>query len=326
LNDEPDPLAGEISVEVSLDEKGIKASAKSRAVAALDRLCGSILDLPGGFFEGKGRRQRIRNRVHEALIMAEGQAALEKATGDPDFGRRVLDNFADDLARKQDNKDAVAALAIEDLRERPSEPVEDQGTIDDDWLNLFSSHAENASSEHLQRMWGKVLAGEIRQPGSFSLSTLRFISELDRDIATVFQESVRVRLDDQFLVKKENQRGKDLLDAVFLEEVGLLQQVTGIGGLNITYTYNNEGVFSLRQRNVLLIATGVGGTQVEVPVIKITRTGQEVASILPAEAPSAVLREIAERFMSTATTIELALVTADYGDGRVSYQVFEKLK
>ena len=53
----------------------------------------------------------------------------------------------------------MAAIALEDLRNVHSEDVAEQGEIEDDWLNLFSSSAENASSERLQNLWGKVLAG-----------------------------------------------------------------------------------------------------------------------------------------------------------------------
>ena len=72
MSDESDPLAGDVSLEVILDEKGVKAAAKSRAIVAIDRLCGSLVDLPGGWLEGKARRQRIRNQLTEALMVAEG--------------------------------------------------------------------------------------------------------------------------------------------------------------------------------------------------------------------------------------------------------------
>jgi len=326
MADDIDPLGNEVSVEVRLDERGIKAATKSRAMAALDRLCGNLIDLPGGWIEGKARRQRIQNQLNEALMIAEGQAALDRATGDPDFGRRVLENFTADLARKQANRDGVASEAIEDLRENSAADSAPSGQIEDDWLNVFSSHAENASSEHLQKMWGKVLSGEIRRPGSFSLSTLRFISELDQQIATIFESSIRERIGGQFLLKADKLKGEPLLNLVFLEEVGLLQHVAGVGCLTLTYKYDDQGWFRFREGNLVLICKGPENSDVPVEVIKITRTGQEIAKILPMASPKEAITKMADKFKSTATSIELAIVTAESPTGQVSYSVFEKIK
>ena len=44
-------------------------------------------------------------------------------------------------------------------------PSADQAIPDitDDWLNAFEQEAVNMSSEHMQKLFGKILAGEIRQ-------------------------------------------------------------------------------------------------------------------------------------------------------------------
>jgi hypothetical protein len=59
-----------------------------------------------------------------------------------------------------------------------SEPPPAAETLDEDWLTGLQRHAENATSERLQQMFGRILAGEIRRPGSFSLFTLDLVSKL----------------------------------------------------------------------------------------------------------------------------------------------------
>jgi hypothetical protein len=39
------------------------------------------------------------------------------------------------------------------------------------------------SEEHIQEMWARILAGQMRQPGRFSLQTLAVLPELDDEIA-----------------------------------------------------------------------------------------------------------------------------------------------
>ena len=51
------------------------------------------------------------------------------------------------------------------------------GTItdraDQDWFSHFVTLAEGISNKIMQDLWAKILAGEISQPGSFSLKTLQ---------------------------------------------------------------------------------------------------------------------------------------------------------
>src|SRR5208283_1459027 len=58
-------------------------------------------------------------------------------------------------------------------------------------LNIFERYAEDASSETMRALWARVLAGEIRRPGQFSLRTLRFMSELDATTAKLFESYAR---------------------------------------------------------------------------------------------------------------------------------------
>jgi len=43
---------------------------------------------------------------------------------------------------------------------------------DQDWFNRFTHLAEDVSNKTMQDLWAKILAGEITQPGSFSLKSL----------------------------------------------------------------------------------------------------------------------------------------------------------
>ena len=116
--------------------------------------------------------------------------------------------------------ETIAVLALEDLRETAGAlPPPRTEAADEDWLNVFSRYAEDASSERLQQLFAKVLAGEIRKPGSFSLSTMRFIAELDRETAAAFKEAAAYVTDDY--IYKRNERTNDLAGWLSLEDAGL---------------------------------------------------------------------------------------------------------
>src|SRR5205814_1243291 len=98
--------------------------------------------------------------------------------------------------------------------------------IEDDWLNVFERFAEDASSERLQQLWAKILAGEIRRPKTFSLQTLRFAAELDELTARVFEKHAHSVLMGDFILDAPRS-GPEFTELLQLEEAGL---ITGTGG------------------------------------------------------------------------------------------------
>lgn len=56
---------------------------------------------------------------------------------------------------------------------------------EEDWLYRWRDYAASVSSEDLQLIWGRVLAGEFKQPGTFPLRFLNFLHNLDREDAVV---------------------------------------------------------------------------------------------------------------------------------------------
>lgn len=76
---------------------------------------------------------------------------------------------------------AAAALAVEPAV--AAEPVRP------DWSTRFFSIAQDISDEETQTLWGHILAGEIKQPGSFSLRTLEVLRNLAQEEAQLFKET-----------------------------------------------------------------------------------------------------------------------------------------
>jgi hypothetical protein len=157
-------------------------------VAALDRLVGSLFDIPAAFSEGVARKKRLKDEIQERLRLAQADVAEQQLRGMPNGGDALLRDLLEEKARKQINAAAVAVETIDALKALPAPTPEEMAAapeeesekrIDDDWMNQFSRFAEDASSDDLRQIWGRVLAGEIRKAGSFSRHTLRFIAELD---------------------------------------------------------------------------------------------------------------------------------------------------
>lgn len=74
---------------------------------------------------------------------------------------------------------------------------------DHDWTARFFGECQDVSSEELQLLWAKILAGEVEHPGSTSIRTLDILKNLNKEVANIFRilcsACTWVELEDQFV-------------------------------------------------------------------------------------------------------------------------------
>ena len=83
------------------------------------------------------------------------------------------------------NIQAVAEAAAAELGDETVPG--DNPDPDLDWAARFFSGVQDVSSAEMQELWARVLAGEVRRPGSTSIRSLEILRNLDRRTAKVFQ-------------------------------------------------------------------------------------------------------------------------------------------
>ena len=126
---------------------------------------------------------------------SEIELRVTKTVGDKlvqsveDLPQDQLAILADSSSRrgilKQFNFNRVTALALAQL---PADTIKDQQeTVSDEFLDTFEPIAENQSDERMQELFARILAGEIKTPGSFSKRALRVAEQLDSSTARLFQ-------------------------------------------------------------------------------------------------------------------------------------------
>jgi hypothetical protein len=138
------------------------------------------------------------------ILLAAGEnaeARIKSNTGKARAkGRIDVDGMyrTEEDKRKVENRAASVKVAVDELNDKPGQH-DAHAEIDDDWLNLYARMAEDKTSEELRSLFGKILAGEIRKPGTFSLRTMQFISTLSRDDAHKISQFFSLVLEGQFV-------------------------------------------------------------------------------------------------------------------------------
>lgn len=101
---------------------------------------------------------------------------------DSEQDRRALSYVLEEAKLENSNRRKVIEEAANDLADNPAEE-DAPSSMSDDWLNTFAKIASDKSDADIQRLWGRILSGEIRRPGSVKLRTLSSLATFDKEDA-----------------------------------------------------------------------------------------------------------------------------------------------
>ena len=199
-----------------------------------------------------------------------------------EFVKRTQGRLAFEELRKQENIETVAGKALNLLDGKPSIESEE---ADPDWLLRFFNSVEDISNEEMQDIWAMLLAGEIQQPGAYSLRTLEALRNLSPQEAKIFQEiskhclcsdgGASLIINNAEILKKELiPYGKIML----LEECGL---VNGNGLLLLTEKISKNRKALLWNDNYTIIAYSHDEEiDVSFNIYPLTQIGKELMRII----------------------------------------------
>lgn len=324
MNEDKSNLPAQIAEALVAIPKGLTPS----VLKSLDRLLGATVDIPVAWLQQK-RAKIDAQTASFNLVEASIAASVASDVGaDPQITDRALNVLVRKEYRKQLNREEVARAMLQELDTPPEDASKNNDHADvemdisDDWLNIFERYAEDASSERLQNLWGRVLAGEVRSPGKFSLRTLRFLSEFSQADALTFEtfaNSVFADAAPKSLVSPKEKQ--DIRELINLEASGLIQGATGLG-LTKTITVDKGGLAFLKEGSTVIAFKGNPGTKFTIEVLVLTPLGQELLCLLS----NRNCKEIARAFAYAVRVPEMHdafICSIDEADPKKSLKVSE---
>jgi hypothetical protein len=247
---------------------------------ALARLIAGGADIPAAWLQQKAQAIKDKTEAQSLMTKTLAGAAAELVKSDPALVQRAAEAFIAKEIGHQHNRERIAIKAIEHLKETPDAQTTKP---DDDWLNMFARHAQEASSDRLQDLWGQILSGQLRKPRSFSLQTLRFVSELDEPMVRLFEKWSPSVVDGEFIPNPPNQ-GPEFSELLQLEDFGLMAGVT----TQLSRTFNDLETekpelatvnFVFEYKDYHMIVTTKRPASVHMRISLLTRVGREIYSI-----------------------------------------------
>lgn len=246
--------------------------------------------------EGIGILYRPRAIRKEADAEAYKIKVIEKAKTEADAESKLIEyDMLDSIEQKivhrerknQGNLESIIDLAAEELK-HDSEANSEK--VDSDWSTRFFNIAEEISNEEMQKLWGKILSGEVKQPGSFSLRTLELLKSLTKKEAEIFTKFVQLNVRHSkgyFIPYLDQNTFEENFDIPYSEillmyEIGLLSSGPNIGlhfpalelPATILYEFGETGIH---------VTTAAHNRPNSIAILSLTQIGLELSKLIPIE-------------------------------------------
>lgn len=194
--------------------------------------------------------------------------------------------------RKLNNVKSVLEKATSHFTE--GEKVSDE-PVNADWTNRFIGIVEGISDETLQDIWGRILAGEVKQPNSYSLRTLDLLRNITKEEAELFVKASKYYIDGDYICTEEF--ALTLNETLLLCETGLInsEELT----MNWTVNPNSRLNIDIDRQTMLALHNDSPKTIICNPSIrKLSKAGIEIMSLIERKNRTEFYQTIARFFKS----------------------------
>ena len=180
------------------------------ASKAFRQLCSAAVEWPSAFFKGKASERHAITAADRKINEAVTNQIIQQIKVPPEYAQIAVKKHLEKIIGEQVNLDKISAIAASELKNgesdnpvnqdanQPNEaqPVDstnqdasgsEEKIINDGWLNSFEKEARSKSTEEMQLRFGRILAGEIEKPGSYSIRAIKLLGELDQYTAALFK-------------------------------------------------------------------------------------------------------------------------------------------
>ena len=206
---------------------------------------------------------------------------------------------------------AKAVLAAEaDLEDDPQEPPDRR--VDEDWLFRWRESASKVSAEELRTLWGRLLAGEIKSPGTFSLRTLEFLKNLSKEDADRIAKLAPFVIDSHFVFRGDESllesEGITIGFLLRLQELGIVDSVATPGlAKQLKSTVPNEfRLVLVAYTRVLVVTHQDPNRSAMLEIYRLTSLGREVLRLGAFRPHDAYLRHLGRTIRNCGFKVTLA--------------------
>ena len=274
--------------------------------------------------ENASATKMIGDATNSAIKKLRSDETSNVSKGEQSLGALAESSEKFQREKRMANMQSIVGQAIEQMPEQvPDTPV------DHDWTARFFDDAKDVSNEEMQKLWAKLLAGEVERPGSVSLRTLDILRNMTQKEAKLFARVVNYIFveasSSAWMFRGSNgvQAFPDIsVDELYsLLEAGLIRP----GQQSRVFTPNSDGycyLFYACKKMLRLQAKGF-----DIPAYDFSISGTQLAKCIEPTINAEYLQQVADYIREmTGHAVEVADILAiDFESRQLTYDNLQKI-
>lgn len=196
-----------------------------------------------------------------------------------------------------------------------------EGDISREWMHRFIDAAGDISTEEMQKIWSKVLAGEVLDPTSFSLRTLECLRNLDVRDARLFDALCTVVIANRFVINDTEfleKRGITYDAILKMDESGLINS-SGMISFHKTIGKTTELVIDFDE--YILMGQSEEEIRFNMQEFPLTTAGRELSVVVGGKIDIDVVKEICRIAKKSNKKATLSLHRVNYrAENEINYE------
>ena len=267
----------------------------------------------------------IGNAANSAMKRFRNDETANVSEGEQSLGAIAESAEKFQSKKRMANMQSIVGQAIEQMPEQvPDTPV------DHDWTARFFDNAKDVSDEEMQKLWAKLLAGEVERPGCVSLRTLDILRNMTQKEAELFARAVNYSFWDShtaWMLRTNNDY--NALPDISVDELHSLIEA----GLVMPY-HNQQGITGVFQSDgyCYFLYAGKKVLRVQAEGFSIfayyfSMSGAQLTRYIEPTVNTKYLQQVANHiFLATGCAIEVADILAiNLESGPMKYGKFQRI-
>ena len=233
------------------------------------------------------------------------------------------------LVREIEGQENIEAIVSHAMLALP--PAASDQPVSPDWRRRFFIEAENVCDADMQFLWGKVLAGEVSSPGSFSIRTLDALRYISQGEAELFRKACSVAMQDGWIAVTGHDLNLALVpfgisygDIITLRDLGLM-----IDGDQIHKDFRfpqpvpdpeKHRVVMVNNRKLIELS-GPGLQGLRISALILSKVGRELQQLIDPSPTDEYFRALGLHLKSLAVTAKLGkVVSTEEGQSVIAFE------
>jgi uncharacterized repeat protein (TIGR03899 family) len=279
----------------------------------------------GKIYKPRGIRKEADAEAYRIGVVERAKAKASAEGNEIEFAmyEKIQERILFKETKRQNNIDSVSQIVAEQLLQEKT--VSDE-PVNEDWTTRFFNIIEDVTDEQMQGLWGRILAGEVKQPESYSLRTLEILKNMNKREADIFANFANYLIESDknaIIFRGKNspaleENGFPFNDRLLMIELGLLQSGIDIVG-NFPVCQEDIVHYFTSGKYIIKSIKKTNSPVADIPIFKFTKSGEELLKLIHIEPCESYIKTFFSYLVKSGFETEYSFIIEKFPDEKIRH-------